>query len=172
LGVYLFSLLSATNLHFFLGVFLHFITGADSEEDDEDDPDIIGKMLRKIHNRELVSEHIVHTSNLTETIYKNKLAVHSMLDKTIALYGEIKEIDYDKRRKMPYITLGSGHYFSSSSVCDRYACYFSDPKQIDTLQELQVGERLIVCGIFLENDQELPSSYILSQSYILDMRGG
>jgi len=30
LGVYLFSLLPATNLHFFLGVFLHFITGADS----------------------------------------------------------------------------------------------------------------------------------------------
>lgn len=29
LGVYLFFLLSATNLHFFLGVFLHFITGAD-----------------------------------------------------------------------------------------------------------------------------------------------
>ncbi|MDE6840089.1 MAG: hypothetical protein K2P49_04405, partial [Oscillospiraceae bacterium] len=30
LGVYLFSLLSATKLHFFLGVFLHFITGDDS----------------------------------------------------------------------------------------------------------------------------------------------
>ena len=29
MGVYLFFLLSATNLHFFLGVFLHFITGAD-----------------------------------------------------------------------------------------------------------------------------------------------
>jgi len=28
LGVYLFSLLSATKLHFFLGVFFHFIIGA------------------------------------------------------------------------------------------------------------------------------------------------
>ena len=32
MGVYLFSLLSATKLHFFLGVFLHFITGDDSAE--------------------------------------------------------------------------------------------------------------------------------------------
>ena len=29
MGVYLFSLLSATKLHFFLGVFFHFIIGAD-----------------------------------------------------------------------------------------------------------------------------------------------
>ena len=32
LGVYLFSLLSATKLHFFLGVFLHFITGDDTDQ--------------------------------------------------------------------------------------------------------------------------------------------
>ena len=32
LGVYLFSLLSATKLHFFLGVFFHFIIGADTTE--------------------------------------------------------------------------------------------------------------------------------------------
>ena len=31
LGVYLFFASSATNLHFFLGVFLHFITGADNK---------------------------------------------------------------------------------------------------------------------------------------------
>ena len=31
LGVYLFFASSATKLHFFLGVFLHFITGADSQ---------------------------------------------------------------------------------------------------------------------------------------------
>ena len=30
MGVYLFSLLSATKLHFFLGVFFHFIIGADT----------------------------------------------------------------------------------------------------------------------------------------------
>ena len=29
MGVYLFPFISATKLHFFLGVFLHFITGAD-----------------------------------------------------------------------------------------------------------------------------------------------
>ena len=32
MGVYLFPFISATKLHFFLGVFLHFITGADSTE--------------------------------------------------------------------------------------------------------------------------------------------
>ncbi len=31
MGVYLFPFTSATKLHFFLGVFLHFITGADSD---------------------------------------------------------------------------------------------------------------------------------------------
>jgi site-specific DNA recombinase len=32
LGVYLFPFISATKLHFFLGVFLHFITGTDRRE--------------------------------------------------------------------------------------------------------------------------------------------
>ena len=35
LGVYLFFASSATKLHFFLGVFLHFITGDDSDTDKE-----------------------------------------------------------------------------------------------------------------------------------------
>ncbi len=141
----------------------------DEEDDERTGEEIFVEVLTGLYHRELVSSHLVYTGDLSDKICQNTFAAQSFLDKAVALVGEVIKIDYDKRQEMPYILIGSGHYISSD-ICDRYACYFTDPKQIATLEKLQAGDMLTICGVFAKSDREVPSKYFLTQSYILDIR--
>lgn len=140
----------------------------DEEDDERTGEEIFVQVLTGLYHRELISSHLVYTGDLSDKICKNTFAAQSFLDKAVALVGDIIKIDYDERQKMPYILLGSGHYISSD-VCDHYACYFTDPKQIATLEKLQTGNMLTICGVFAKSDYGVPSKYILTQSYILNI---
>lgn len=141
----------------------------DEDDDEQTGEEIFIELLTGLYDRELVSSHPIYTVDLSDKIYKNAFAAQAFLDKAVALVGDIIKIDYDKRQKMPYVLIGSGHYLSSD-VCDRYACYFTDSKQIATLEKLQTGNMLTICGIFAKSNYEVPSTYFLTQSYILDIR--
>ena len=61
MGVYLFPFTSATKLHFFLGVFLHFITGDDKErawsfQEEKTEIDDLKKTLEALRADEFTSE--------------------------------------------------------------------------------------------------------------------
>ena len=140
----------------------------EDEDDERTGEEVFIELLTGLYHRELISSHLVSTEDLTDRIYKNAFAAQSFLDKAVALVGDVIKIDYDKRREMPYILIGSGHYISAD-VCDKYACYFTDPKQIATLEKLQAGDMLTICGVFTKTKYAIPSEYIMMQSYILDI---
>lgn len=143
----------------------------DREATEEELEETFRKILIGVYHREveIVSPHLIYTGNLSDRIDKNALIAYSYIGKAMLLMGEIIKIDYDREKNMPYVLIGSGHYLSSG-VCDRYACYFSDPGQIDTVKKLQVGDNLILFGIFSEHKFSIPSHYFLSQSYIWEIR--
>lgn len=151
---------------------LRSINDEEDDDDDDDDPETRGKMYEKmlatIYGPEIeyISNHVVYVSDLSDTIGKNTLVVQTYIGKAIIITGEIAKIDYDKEKKMPYIIMGSRKY-RSSGMCDEYTSYFSDPKQLDIIKTLEVGKRIVLCGIFSESRHDLPTKYLLSQCYVL-----